>query len=243
MLHTTKGIVLHHFKYSEKSVIAKVYTEKFGLQSYIVKGVRSKKSKNKLAYLQVLSIVEINAFHKENKTLHQLKSIKLEHTFQSIPFNIHKSSIAFFIADVLKKSIKEEEKNSSLFDFLLHAIQILDLQESNYANFHLVFLSQLSRYLGFYPNTSPTKDFKNCYFDLQEGFFTKLSPPHQAVIEPPLSALFATILGTNFDAITELKITAEERKLLLNSIISYYELHLSNFGTLKSKEILEEILN
>ena len=108
MLHTTKGIVFNHFKYSEKSVIVKIYTEKFGLQSYIINAVRSKKSKNKLAYLQVLSIVEINAYHKENKGLQRIKDIKLSCPFQSIPFNIFKGSIAFFITETLIKSIKEE---------------------------------------------------------------------------------------------------------------------------------------
>jgi DNA repair protein RecO (recombination protein O) len=96
MLFTTKGIVLHHFKYSEKSVIAKVYTEKFGLQSYILNGVRSTKSKNKAVYLQPLSLVEISANHKENKGLQQVKNIQLAEVYESIPFNIGKTSIVLF---------------------------------------------------------------------------------------------------------------------------------------------------
>ncbi|PIZ05346.1 MAG: DNA repair protein RecO, partial [Flavobacteriales bacterium CG_4_10_14_0_8_um_filter_32_5] len=127
MLHTTKGIVIHQFKYGEKSVIAKIYTEKFGLQSYIINGVRSKKSTNKFAYLQPLSLVEINAYHKENKGLQHLKSIKLDIPFQYIPFDVYKGSIAFFVAEVIYKTIKEEEANSELFDFLYNSVQVLDV--------------------------------------------------------------------------------------------------------------------
>ena len=87
MLYTSKGIVLHHFKYGEKSIIAKIYTEKFGLQSYIINGVRSKKTKNKASYLQALSLIEINAVKKENKGLQQIKDIKIDISFQEIPFH------------------------------------------------------------------------------------------------------------------------------------------------------------
>ncbi|MDG1477065.1 MAG: DNA repair protein RecO, partial [Vicingaceae bacterium] len=111
MLTTTKGIVLHHFKYGEKSVIAKIYTQKFGLQSYILNGVRNKKSKNKAVYLQPLSLVEINAVHKEKKGLERVKDIQLYFPFNTIPFDIGKVSIAFFLAEILYKSIKEEEPN------------------------------------------------------------------------------------------------------------------------------------
>jgi len=240
MLHTTKGIVFHHFKYSEKSVIAKIYTQKFGLQSYIINGVRGKKSKSKLAYLQPLSLLEINAYHKENKGLQQVKDIKLSLPFQNIPFNVYKSSIAFFIAEILYKSIKEEEANNNLFDFLYNSIQILDLDEESYMNFHLLFLSQLTKHLGFFPHHL---SFNNQYFDLQEGISLSQPPPHQDYIKPPISNLLQTIFGSNFEDIKTLKIDNNNRKLLLTALIDYYALHLSNFGNLKSKEILEEILS
>ena len=108
--------------YGEKSIIAKIYTEKFGLQSYIINGVRSKKSANKFAYLQPLSLVDVNAYHKENKGLQQLKDIKLDVPFRDIPFNVYKGSIAFFIAEVIYKTIREEEPNSDLFHFLYHLL-------------------------------------------------------------------------------------------------------------------------
>ncbi len=243
MLQTTKGIVIHHFKYAEKSVIAKVYTQKYGLQSYLLNGVRNQKSKNKAAYLQPLSLVEINAYHKEQKGLQKVKSIQLDIPFNSIPFNINKSSIAFFVAEILYKSIKEEESNTKLFDFLYSAIQVLDLKESNYNDFHLLFLAHFAKHLGFYPQMAGTTEISSFHFDLQEGCFTNLQPHHNAFIAPPLSTLFYRVFGTNFDATENLTLNTKQRKLLLNAFLDYYSLHLSNFGNLKTLDILEEVLN
>ncbi|MGB0881571.1 MAG: DNA repair protein RecO [Vicingaceae bacterium] len=243
MLSTTKGIVLHHFKYSEKSVIAKVYTQNYGLQSYIVNGVRNKKSKNKAVYLQPLSLVEINATHKEKKGLQRVKSIQLDFPFNEIPFDIGKSSLAFFIAEVLHKSIKEEEANEFLFEFLYSAIKVLDLSDEGYANFHLVFLAKFTKHLGFYPQIPLNIEISKFYFDLQEACFVNLQPFHNAFVEPPISILFFNVFGTNFDGLGALKLTQKQRKVLLNTLLNYYSLHLSNFDNLKTLDILEEVLS
>lgn len=243
MHSNTKGIVIHHFKYSEKSVIAKVYTENYGLQSYILNGVRNKKSKNKAAYLQPLSLVEITANHKENKGLQRVKTIDLETPFQTIPFDISKSSLAFFIAEILYKSIKEEEANISLFEFLHQSIQVLDLSDNSYSNFHLVFLANLSKYLGFYPHIPISPETNSFYFDLQEGCFLNLLPYHRAFVEPPISTLLHQVFGANFDAMETLIIENKQRKMLLSTLLNYYSLHLSNFDNLKTLDILEEVLN
>ena len=242
MLYTSKGIVLHHFKYSEKSVIAKIYTEKFGLQPFIINGVRNKKSKNKASYLQPLSLVEVNAYKKENKGLQQVKNIKLSVPFQEIPFEIYKTSIAFLIAEILHKAIKEEENNDALFHFLFNGIQILDLKKENYINFHLLFLAQLTRHLGFFPQNINIAH-ATYYFDLQEGVFTHLLPPHKLFINAEISAYLIQIFNSNFDELQEIKCNNINRKLILNALLNYYSLHLSNFDNLKSKEVLEEILS
>jgi DNA repair protein RecO (recombination protein O) len=243
MLTTTKGIVVHHFKYSENSVIAKIYTQKYGLQSYILNGVRNKKSKNKAVYLQPLSLVELNANHKEKKGLQRVKTIELDYPFNEIPFDIGKSSLAFFLAEILYKSIKEEEANEYLFEFLYNSIKVLDVVGSGYANFHLLFLANLSKYLGFYPQKPVSIGGSKIYFDLQEGCFVKLQPFHSAFVEPPISILVFDVFGTNFDMLDSLKITQKQRKVLLSTLLNYYSLHLSNFDNLKTLDILEEVLN
>ena len=243
MLTSTKGIVIHHFKYSENSVIAKIYTQKYGLQSYILNGVRNKKSKNKAVYLQPLSLVEISANHKEKKGLQRVKTIELDFPFNEIPFDIGKSSLAFFLSEILYKSIKEEEANDYLFEFLYNSIKVLDIADSGYANFHLLFLANLSKYLGFYPQKPFSIGGSKLYFDLQEGCFVNMQPFHNAFVEPPVSLLIFDVFGTNFEAMGSLKITQKQRKILLNTLLNYYSLHLSNFDNLKTLDILEQVLN
>lgn len=239
MLTTVKGIVLHHFKYAEKSIIAKVYTNRFGLQSYIINGVRSAKAKNKAVYLQPLSLVEINSSYKEKKGLQQARNIQLIHPYSSIPFNISKSSMAFFLAEILYKAIKEEESNSDLFNFLFHAFQHLDLMEKNYHNFHLIFMGKLCYYMGIQPHQI---NENHNYFDLQEGCFTSTQPFHKAFIDHPYSNHLATVLTADFDE-NNLSLNRDERTRLLSVFIDYFNLHLSNFDNLKSIGILKEVLD
>ena len=241
MLHTTKGIIIHQFKYGEKSVIAKVYTQKFGLQSYIINGVRSKKSANKSAYLQALSLLEINAYHKENKGLQQVKNITLDVLFQSIPFNIHKTSIAFFIAEIIHKSIKEEEANLPLFDFLFNSILVLDLCEKNYNNFHIYFLALFAKYLGFPPKTTILKNQTPTYFDLQEGVFCSLKPFHPMFLNQETTNVLAHIIQNQYNQLETFTITQKLRTILLNGLLDYYKIHAINFEELKTLEVLENL--
>ncbi len=241
MLTTTRGIVLHHIKYSEKSVIAKVYTEKFGLQSYILNNVRSAKAKNKAAYLQPLSLVEINSNHKATKGLQNVKSIQLAVPYTDIPFNMSKTAIAFFVAETLIKSIREEEANTPLFDYIFNSCQILDLKKSNFANFHLIFLAQLCHFLGISPQNKSI-DSGSIYFDLQEGVFVSVKPPHSNHVASPISNLLINILNANYND-TDLSLNYTNRKTLLTVLLRYYNIHLSNFENLKSLAVLEEVLN
>lgn len=239
MLVTLKGIVLHHFKYSEKSVIAKIYTDKYGLQSYIINGVRSSKSKNKAVYLQPLSLVEINTFHKEKKGLQQVKTIQLVQPYTSIPFNIAKTSIAFFLAETLYKSIREEESNTPLFEFLFNAFQQLDLKEKNYSNFHLIFLGKLCQHMGI----QPQKIDANCmYFDLREGRFISIAPAHKDFLAQPYCNQLISILNADFTE-KDLCLNKKDRNVLLTTFINYFNLHLSNFESLKSLPVLKEVLD
>lgn len=242
MLHTTKGIVIHQFKFKEKSVIAKIYTEKFGIQSYIINGVRSKKSVNKFAYLQPLSLVEINAYHKENRGLQQLKSIKLDVPFNEIPFDVIKGSMAFFVAEIIHKSIKEEESNASLFAFLHQSILVLDDANKNYTNFHLYFLILFTKHLGFSPELPPNYNAtEQFYFDLQEGTFTSIKPIHPVYLDKEIGGIIIHILKNNYQGLEKLTLNSQQRGILLNGMIDYFNIHSENFDYLKTKEVFEEL--
>ena len=239
MYHKTRGIVLHCIKYSETSVIAKIYTEKLGLQSYIVKGVRAAKSKSKAAMLQPLTLLEMEVSHRENKGLQFIKEFHRAFVYQSIPFDAMKSTVSFFVLEVISKTIREHEPNEELFEFLFEAFCALDAEKKLNPDFHLIFLLQLSRYLGFAPHGNFSE--QNCMFEMGEGIFTTQGNS-MYLLSKKESALLSNLLELNLFENSPLKISRGERKQLLRNLLKSYQLHLENFS-LKSPEILEAILD
>jgi len=239
-LVNTTGIVLGRIKYSETSVIARIYTRHFGLQSYLLKGVRSSKSKIKMNLLGHLSLVEIVVYHSERSQLQHLKQIRSAYNYTSIPFDVRKSSIALFLNEILNKSIIEVEPSPNLFDFIVNTIQILDVMEDHFSDFHLLFMLQLSKHLGFYPRENFTA-FQPV-FDLKEGLFRAGIPNHPDFINAPLSENFFRLLNTGFNEMAGLKISTETRRQLLETLITYYGLHLPSFKDIKSHEVLKVVL-
>ena len=239
MLHKTRGIIFNTFKYSDNSVIAKIYTEEFGLQSYLVNSVHRKKANTKIAVLQPLTLVDCVVYRKEKKQLQHAKEIKCSHPYVTIPSEIAKSSILIFLNEILYKSIKEEEKNSKLFEFIHTSLQVLDLKTENCSNFHLLFLAQLTKYLGFLPSGNFSEDTP--YFDLQAGSFKSLEPKHPFCLTKNFSEKFNLLLNLSQDKLALLQITNGERKVLLEKLILYYEIHLDTMREIKSHKVLEEI--
>ena len=241
MLKQSKGIVLSYVKYSESSIISKIYTQDFGLQSYIAKGVRSKKSKSKIALFEPLSQVEIVAYHNENKTIHTLREIRSYYSYQSIPFDVIKRSILFFLDEILINTIKEESSNESLYSWLAHSLTWFDLCEESALNFHLAFMIQLSRFLGFYPKKSSMANHR--YFDLESGIFVNYIPKTPEYLNEENTLLFNKLYESTFEEASKIKIKPSQRRELINSLVKYYKLHFPGFKDLKSLEVLKSILS
>ena len=235
MLVKTKAIVLSALRYQEKSLIVKCYTESDGLKSYYVRDAfSSKRSSQKIVYFRPLTILEIEASHKNRGTLEHLKEIKIAYPYFSINTDITKTTIAIFVAEMLHNSIREEEKNPEFYTYLEAALLWLDNNEES-ANFHLILLLEITKFLGFYPNP-PKED--SCYFEMTEGTFT---------IEASLSCL--TVEETNlFLKLLPLKLNDAsrvfhftERRQLLKILMEYFSLHLEGFIRPKSFEVLKEV--
>jgi DNA repair protein RecO (recombination protein O) len=239
MYHKTRGIVLHTIKYSETSVIARIYTEQLGLQSYMVKGVRAAKSKSKAALLQPLTLLEMEVSHRENKGLQFIKEFRRAFVFQSIPFDTLKSAISFFLLEVITKSIREHEPNDEMFEFIYEALCILDNAEALNPDFHLLFLLHFARHLGFAPHTNYSE--QNCFFEMSEGVFVSQQGGFY-VMSKRESLLLFHLLQLRLSEKTSLKISRTERQEILRQLLKYYQLHLENFS-LKSPDVLEVILD
>lgn len=241
MLHNTRGIVLKITNYSETSLVAQIYTEKFGLQSYLINGVRKAKPNISRGVLQGLNQLQLIVYHKPTGNLQRIKEIQNQPAYKYIPFNPIKSAILIFINEVLYKILRQQESDERLFEFICQSISIFDLNEENPANFHLVFLMQLSRYLGFYPDTANADT--STYFDLKEGAFTNYRPLHPLYIDEKLTVKFLELLRTNFENCHSLSLSATNRRELLQLILQYYTLHVDGMSGIQSHEILEEVLH
>jgi DNA repair protein RecO (recombination protein O) len=235
MLVKTKAIVISSLKFQEKSLIVKCFTLSDGLKSYFVRDAfSSRKSNQKIAYFQPFSILEIEAVHKNKGTLENFKEIKLAIPFQTIHNSVTKSTIVLFLSEMMHYSIHEEEENEALFTYLETALLWLDAND-DVANFHLIFLLEATKYLGFYPDIT---DIDLSYFEMTEGVFTpfnaisSLSVHETSLLKKLLSLKFESDLKT-FHII--------ERQLLLKILIDYYSFHLDGFRKPKSLEVLKEV--
>lgn len=240
MLHKTRGIVFKTTDYSESSVIVQVFTEKFGMQSYLINGVKKPKAKIRQNILQPLHLLEMVVYHKSAGSIQRAAEIRNAPVFQTVPYSIVKSSIALFLTEVLYKSVRQQGTDEQLFDFVFHAVVLLDKTEQGLHLFHILFLLRLTKYLGFYPDLSRTGA---SYFDLQEGSFTTVMPLHANILESEESHWWAVLLSAKFEDLQFLKVTAQVRKALLRNVLRYFQLHIDNFNEIKSHLVLEEVLD
>jgi DNA repair protein RecO (recombination protein O) len=235
------GIVLHSTKYSDSSLILKILTDNFGLQSYIINGVRNKKSSTKASLFQPFTMAELIVSHSHKKSLQRIYDINISHQFTSLPYDITKSSIALFLNEVLNMAIKETHQDDELFEFIKTSILVLDLNMDSCANFHIYFLLRLTKYLGFYPLGK--QDDENYIFDLKEGRFINHLPNHTYFLDKNQSKLLQDFGNSNYENLNSIKINSSNRKKLLHSLIEYYSLHIVSFQKIKSIEVLETVLS
>jgi len=241
MLHKTRGIVLKTTTYSESSVVVQVFTEKFGIQSYLINGVKKPKAKIPMNVLQPLHLLEMVVYHKQNTQIQRVAEARPMPMFKSIPYDVIKNTIVQFLNEVLYKSIRQQHVDEQLFEYLYSAISWFDETEELSVNFHLSFLMKLTRFLGFAPQPQTRIDQK--YFDLQEGNFTSISPIHPYFIGETDGNSLMQLLNTSFKKINEIKLPNAYRRSLLDKILIYYQLHTASFGQVKSHQILEEVLS
>jgi DNA repair protein RecO (recombination protein O) len=236
---STKAIVLSTLKYSDSSLIVKCYTQEEGLKSYLIRGIlKAKKGGLKIAYFQPLNQLNIVASHRNKGSLNTIKEVQISNPYKTIYKNIIKQSVVLFLSEVLSYSIKEEEKNNALFEYIETGLVWLDLHHK-IANFHLLFLLNLTRFLGFYPDLTE-KEKRG--FDLLEGNFTDITS-HKNIIYGNNFYQFKKLLGINFDNIENVSFNKLERQIVLKIIIQYFELHLDGFKKPKSLQILETVFS
>ncbi|MEX2568976.1 MAG: DNA repair protein RecO [Cyclobacteriaceae bacterium] len=227
MLKKTEGIVFNYIKYRETSIITKIFTRELGYKTYLVNGVRSAKSKTKMAHFQPLTLLDLVVYEKENANINRISEAKLAKAFHHIPFDFFRSGISMLMVEVLGKVIYENYLNQQLFDYLSKIIVYLDSETCEPANFILVFLIGTSSFLGFEPENA-----ENFYLQLPHGqpgeHIRKKVKYLDVLIESPLPY--------------QEKIPPAIRRALVDDWLLFYKIHMESFGEIKSLQVLRNLI-
>lgn len=238
MLTATKAILLHHVRYSDNSLIAHFYTQEYGRLAVMVKGISSRRSGARFNYFQPLNIFNIELYYYENREMHNLKEMNMAYIPKRISGDIHRSSVALFISEILNNIIREEDVNRLLFRFIESSVITLDEMEAGISNFHLWFLVALTDYTGIGP--SHTSD-SQCWFDMLTGQFTTMKPTHPDFLDPAGAQVLNRLLQMPAEDISSLKLSGDERSELLTRLLRYYNLHLTGIREIRSLQVLKDI--
>ncbi len=242
MLLKTRGIVIRTVKYGETSVITDIFTEEKGLHSFIAGSVRAAKARMPYNLFQPMTVVELVAyFRDEPNALNRLKEVRASEVWSKIPFDIRRGAVALFMAEVCKKCIQEGSDDRDLMHFILENLRWLDTTPHPIANLHLHFLLQLTGFLGFQPEGDADDDTP-VFFDLKEGVFSRQEPLHGDSLRAEQSAQMLALLQVPLERCHEVKMTRADRKIVLQKLLQFYQVHVPGFQGINTPDILDMIM-
>lgn len=239
MLVKTQGIVFRTQKFRDNSLITDIYTASFGLRSYLVNGVYSKKGHTKIALLQPLQILDLLVYEKEHQSLSRISEMHLAYV-PVAAFDMRRSAVALFMAEVARNAIHERTANEDLYIYLADSIRDLDRPGAVAASTPLIFLCRLSVLLGFGPDRLMYRD--GYCFDLREGIFCALPPIHSDSLDPEQTVILKELLTKEGKDAHEILCTKVQRQQLLHCLLHYFHLHIELFRPLRSTEVIGKVL-
>lgn len=241
-IHNTKAVVLRVVKYGETSVIVTMYTELFGLQSFIVKGVRKESKKSQLVnYYHPGALLQLQVYHNELKHLQFIKDAQWYYMYKEVFFSVLKNAVAMYIIELCQQSLKEPENNPDVYHCIEEALIQLDKNSESFAaNLPLYFTLRLSTELGFQIHGKYTD--ATAVLDLQAGRFLSSTPQHVDYIENNLARITSEFMSITFYSdIENIKLNKNMRRDLLAAYQVYMQYHITGFNQLKSLEVLQEL--
>ena len=237
MYSENKGIILRTTKYSESSLVLDMYTLYKGRRSFIISGIRSKKSKTKAGLLQIMGLVDFVSYDRDTSSLLRIKEIKADHLYQKVPFDVLRSCLGIFLMEVCSKAIKETEINERLFEFIRSSLIKLDREDlSKLSLFHIQFLLGLSKHLGLFIQNNYSS--VNCYLSLRDGNFIGRDYGEQYSMNAECSEVLSKIINKENE-----RVPKHLRNQILDQLIQFYQYHIDNFGKVKSLEVLRTIFS
>lgn len=237
--YKARGIVLHTVKYGESSMVVFMLTDTLGRQNYMIQGIRGPKSKgNKAAVFQPMFVLDFIGLESSKMQMHRMREVRMGMTLASVPFDVRKSTISLFMAEVLYRLVKEVEPQSPIFDFVCGSVSALDSITEGVANFHLWFLVRLSAHLGFYPGN---EYIPGSVFDIQEGLFTIVVPTHRLILNADTSRTLSELMSCEVSELADIHLSRSQRSDFMNSMLTYFGYHLDSIHKVRSIEILRDV--
>lgn len=220
-------------------MIVQMLTDTWGRQSYMVQGIRSSRGRgSKQSLFQPMFALEFEGLISSRQQMHRFREVQSGIVLQRMPFDVRRSTIALFMAEVLYRLVKESEPDQALFGFVWESIGALDGMEEGVANFHLWFLVHLSRFLGFFPGNEYTQ---GAWFDASEGLYTKQKPPHVISMKPENARILNDLVECDVRCLGEIGLNRGQRAAFLEALLTYYGYHLDAIHTVQSVKILQEV--
>jgi DNA repair protein RecO (recombination protein O) len=241
MYCTTRGIIIHSTQYNDNYSIVHVYTALYGRVSYLVARQRKRKTNVSNAHFMPLTLVEMEVEHQKTREIQRIKEIRIHYPLVSIPAHPVKNAVALFLSEILYRIIQTTESDPKLFEYLCNSIRYLEILDQGIANFHLVFLIHLARYLGIYPNAESYAP--DVYFDLLNGIFTPQTPTHPHYLKKDESIIFFRLLRMNYENMALYTFSRKERTRIIQQILEYFRLHSIIFPEIKSLNVLHSLFD
>ena len=239
MITKTRGIVLRSVRFGESSLIFDVLTKSSGRVSFMVHIPKTSKGKIKKQYFQPMTLLDFEYDFRQRSNLQRIKDVRVSLPYSSIPIDPAKSCISLFLSEFIYYATRNEQENPTLFTYISTSLEWLDNAYEYFANFHLVFMMRLGKFLGFHPFL---EDFTpGCFFDLRNGCFTLSMPLHTEFLNAADAGHLYNLMRMNFDTMKLFKLSHDDRNRITEIVLRYYKLHLPNMPELQSFDILREV--
>lgn len=235
----TKAIVLRSVKYGDASLIVDMLTEEMGRVSFIVRIPKTQKGKLKKQLFQPLTILSVVFNYRQRSSLQHIRDVSIAVPFVTIHVEPIKIGLVMFLAEFLTYVTRDEQQNHLLFEYIESSLRWLDDAVDSYANFHLVFMMRLSRFIGFWPNLDDYHD--GCLFDLREARFTSVTPLHRDFLQPDDARMLLTLMRMDYSNMRFFRMNRSQRNRTTEIILLYYRLHVADMPELRCLDVLKEL--
>lgn len=239
MTISTEGIIFTHTRYGDSSAIIHIYTKEMGMVSFMVNGVFGRKKRSNFQLLQPLNIVQLEFINRANRDIQRIRDFKVTHPMMRIPFSQSRRAQAFLLTEIYSRVLRNEGQNETIFNFLKEGIIRLDSDVEGVENLHIWLLFHSVSHLGFEPHNNYEEDCT--IFDIMDGCFVPSEPGHPYILVDEDAKMINNLFKTTVDELKNVATNVHQRRVLLNAIIKYYELHHQSIGKISSLAILEEL--